>query len=178
MSRTKKTRKTGPIGVQKSSTKQNGEDGKKPKKSSGKISGSRNSAHLKETSVANTGGKQTDRRIGSKTKIKLVADPVSVKKKDNSSLSKPRFSSPKEELEYIENDKRFNTLLDRQEQNSDLSHEEIEYVEQCLKRHRVLCELLGISLLDEEQTDATESDTTETDNDLLEQLENPTFKDF
>lgn len=137
MSRAKKTRKTGPIGVPKSAVKPKVSESRK-KKRVGKKPGSRNSELLKKPS-GSSAGVEKDKRLGSKKPIPLVQE-----------IQKAKFKTPQEELEYIENDPVLQSLLDKQDQNQPLTPKEQHLVDEKLARHQFLCELLGIDEQDDE----------------------------
>lgn len=152
MPRVKKSRKIGQIGTPKStentgkkppSTNQAG----KPKKKTGKPSGSRHNVDTpkKKPIVARTA---VDPRLGSKKPVSLIAKAPE--------KSKPKYFSPAQELEAIENDLRLGKLLDKQDQNKKLSYEEQQYLDKTLARHRQLCELLGIE--DDDDPESEEMD--------------------
>jgi len=163
MPRSKKTRKPGAIGVPKSSSSVSPSAHKKPKKKSGKTPGSRNSL-LESKSIASQGrtNANQDRRHGSKVKIELIKEKVQAKPK--ASLL-PKFRSPLDELEYIENDNRLQKLLDKIDNDQTVNDEDQSYVDHLLKRHAILCELLGI---DSEESPSEQKD----EGDLLDKLEN------
>lgn len=141
MTRQKKTRKVGPIGVRKENRapKPKVQDTKK-KKPKGKNPGNRNSELLKKA-YSNSGGKQLhDSRLGSKKPIALIKQPDAKK-----------FKTPQEELDYIENDPELQRLLDKEESGHPLTPQQQRLLDEKLSRHQFLCELLGIS--DEEDED-------------------------
>lgn len=137
---------------------------KKKKRSAGKVSGSRNSQMEKRVHGAASGQHSSDRRLGSKKKISLVAETSS---KAGQKRVVRKFKSPTDELDYIENDSRLQQLLDKIDRNSPVSIEEQEYVDALLSRHKLLCDLLGIDKSNDESED-------DKDIDLLDKLE----KDF
>lgn len=168
MPRTKKSRKPGPLGAQKQSVKRTQNDSKKQKISKGKASGSRNSLLEQNSVEPKSFAVSKDKRHGSKKKIDLLSDKVKDAKAPKSIL--PKFKSPTEELDFIENDRKLQNLLDKIDNNGSVDAEEQHYVNTLLARHKLLCDLLGI--------DSEESKDSETvvvaDNepeDLLDQLE-------
>jgi hypothetical protein len=154
MARVKKSRKIGQIGVPKESwapKKRKESQAGKVKNRKGNPSGTRNSE-------ATTGSQQsgqrntTDPRIGSKKPIPLIVDT----KTDKPKPAKPKYFSPAEELQSIEDDRRLAKLLDLLDQDNPISKDDQAYVDNILARHKVLCELLGIG--DNEQPEPEEDD--------------------
>ena len=157
MARKKKSRKVGQIGVPKSpeTPAKSRVSQSKPKKKTGNTAGSRHSA-AQENNTASSGQTQRDPRVGSKKPIPLVVE------KSTPAKTKPRYFSPAQELEAIENDRRLAALLDKQEADKALSQDEQAYLDEKLARHKVLCDLLGINDEEDPQED--------TEPDLFEQL--------
>ena len=108
-------------------------------------------------------GTNADKRHGSKKKISLFAAGPS--REDNTRLI-PKFKSPLEELNFIENDKRLQSLIDKLDSGKKVDSQDQHYVEHLLKRHKTLCELLGIE-------DDEEADLDDDSPDLLDKLEQP-----
>ncbi|NMH60611.1 Der GTPase-activating protein YihI [Alteromonas ponticola] len=163
MPRKKKSRKVGLIGVRKDPNAPRPPKGpKRVKKSTGKPAGSR---HNVESTGNNPNQKKTanDPRIGSKKPIPLIAKPTQAEKR--------RYATPTQELAEIEADDRLAMLLDKAENGDKLTASEQQYVNEKMARHRVLCDLLGIS--DEESAD--EDETSPLDN--IERLNIDDFKD-
>ncbi|BDX04488.1 Der GTPase-activating protein YihI [Planctobacterium marinum] len=141
---------------------------KRNKKLNGKAPGNRNS--LKD---GNPGGNQPgntadkkDRRLGSKKKISLLSNEKA--EQNNNKRLIPKFKTPQEELNYIENDTRLQALMDKMDDGQSVDKTEELYVDQLLARHKTLCELLGISV-DADEEDAPQV-VPESD-DLLDMLE-------
>ena len=157
MSRNKKSRKPGAIGVPKSpSFTEKAKHKKKPTK--GRPSGSRH--NVESTSIkATSRTTNTDPRHGSKKSIPLV----------KAAAKKVTYATPKQELAALEADARLISLLDKQEQGIHLSVEQKAYVTEKLDRHAVLCSLLGIELEQEEKT---------TQDDPLDSLDAISMSDF
>lgn len=134
MARRKKTRKIGQIGVRKDPNAP-----KKPtstprkKKHTGLRSGNRNSELLKKQESKHQ-TQAIDKRLGSKTPIKLTSE-----------VTKQKFRTPQEELESIENDATLQALLDKQDEGVELTKKEQSTLDTALARHQLLCELLGIN---------------------------------
>ena len=115
------------------------EQEKRVRKPKGKPAGSRhNDVSAKKENNTNTSSK--DPRVGSKKPIKLIAEP-----KTKMSESKKRYATPQHELDAIEADQKLMDLLDRQDNNEKLSYAENDYVNTKLDRHKILCDLLGIT---------------------------------
>lgn len=115
------------------------EQEKRVRKPKGKPAGSRhNDVSAKKESNTNTSAK--DPRVGSKKPVKLIAEP-----KTQKSEPKKRYATPQQELDAIEADQKLMDLLDRQDNNEKLSYAENDYINTTLDRHKVLCDLLGIT---------------------------------
>jgi ribosome assembly protein YihI (activator of Der GTPase) len=155
MAHSKKSRKPGSIGVAKSDKPKAKVQKNTPKvkKTKGNQPGSRHSAGHTTTHQV-TRSKQ-DPRVGSKKKIDLT--PVA-KKTVNKPL-KPKFATPAQELAALEADPRFNMLLDKVDDGGVLHGDELQFFEQSMARHKILCDLLGIS----EEADDTETGSDEDD---------------
>ena len=170
MPRTKKTRKPGPLAPAKRSSSNQPASIKKPKSKSGNCAGARNSlmdgSHNKSHAIKPKSG---DARLGSKVKIDLFKSKT--QKADKEPRLIPKFKSPAQELEYIENDKKLQVLLDKQEQGKLVSSDEQKYVNTLVQRHGVLCSLLGIDVEQEDDSEGTEEPLVEKDEDLLDKLE-------
>jgi ribosome assembly protein YihI (activator of Der GTPase) len=115
------------------------EQEKRIRKPKGKPAGSRhNDVSAKKEN--NHGKSAKDPRIGSKKPVQLIADS-----KTKKAEPKKRYATPQKELEAIEADQKLMDLLDRQDNDETLTYEERDYVNTKLDRHKVLCDLLGIS---------------------------------
>ncbi len=148
MARKKKSRKVGQIGVpsvSKELRKRKPAAPSKPKMNKGNKPGSRHSAGTSETQAIAKENK--DPRLGSKKPVPLIVETKASKPKSE----KPRYFSPAQELEALENNDKLNGLLDQIDDGVVLSVVDQKYVDECLARHRVLCELLGINDQDEEE---------------------------
>lgn len=149
MARKKKSRKVGQIGVRKDPnykpTPKAPSAKRKPSK--GKPAGSRHNVETEKKSTTRSSTK-ADPRKGSKKPIPLVVSPASV-------VKARKFATPADELAYIEADQRLQSLLDNLEQGQSLNAEQQAYVDEKMSRHKVLCELLGITQdLDDEDDDS------------------------
>ncbi|MFC4698802.1 Der GTPase-activating protein YihI [Glaciecola siphonariae] len=154
MARVKKSRKIGKIGITKT------EAPKKPKKPQlgkstnnlGNKAGSRQ--HIGETKSSQNSGKGTqDPRHGSKKSVDLNKYLKGGSSKAEKSVKK--FSTPQQELDAIEQDPRLEKLLAKQETKTLTKLEQV-YVNETLARHKVLCEMLGIDIDDEESEQETD----------------------
>ena len=147
MASRKKSRKGGPIGVAKSTIPVKRQPSERVRKHKGNKPGSRFNTEVTKEKAASKSPQ--DPRVGSKTPIDLFRH-----KQTSVSTPSKKYHSPKQELDAIENDARLQRLLDKQE-NKTLTKLEQDYVNNQLNRHAVLCDLLGISIEDEQ---AEESD--------------------
>lgn len=149
MARVKKSRKIGQIGTPKESRpprKPKASHEGKPKKHKGNPSGSRNS--VENSGPAETNQRQhKDPRVGSKKPITLVAEPKASANKP----IKPKYFSPRQELQAIEDSEKLSTLLDQLDDGEKISKADQHYVDVTLARHKELCDMLGISQESKEQ---------------------------
>jgi hypothetical protein len=154
MARVKKSRKSGLIGTPKESSESRGK--KKPatapkhKRKSGNAAGTRQNLDI-EPGQSTTHHSIRDKRLGSKKPISLIAEKSN---KKSSSVPRRQFATPEQELNVLEADQRFNRLLDQLEDEQKLSNEDQIWLDQQLARHKVLCDLLGIT----DQPDDTPED--------------------
>lgn len=164
MTRKKKSRKIGQIGVRKQDTRPENKTPnlRKKKAPKGQKSGSRNS--LMEESTLVTSSTQTakkDPKLGSKKKIELtksvkqeapVKKPVQNDRKPEVKLTKvvqPELT-PEQELEALENDEMLIDLAERVEDGELLTGKDAKYFNKHMARYDELCELLGIEEEDED----------------------------
>jgi hypothetical protein len=152
----KKSRKTGPIGVRKStaqptdhSRSSNDSPRRKKKSSSGKPAGSRHSIRNDITKTDSTQTKK-DPRLGSKKPIPLIKESGSSAFQHEKTV----YFSPREELIAIENDERLSALLDKVENDEVMDDADAVYFETKMQRHAQLCALLGIEMDDNDDPDA------------------------
>lgn len=149
MARVKKSRKIGRIGVpkeQREPKKVRESQAGKPKKRKGNPSGSRHS-NIQTSNGTSTQQSPKDPRVGSKKPIPLVAEAKTTKPKPTA--AKPKYFSPAQELKALEENQRLADLLDTLDDGKKLSKEDQQFVDTSLARHKVLCDLLGISENDE-----------------------------
>lgn len=157
----KKSRKVGLIGVRKTDAPRVKKEARTPKKTKGNQAGTRQT--IAEQAPDKSNKKRQDPRIGSKKPIDLKRHLI---KEAPVAIQKPKFKTPKQELNSIEQDEKLQALLDKQESKA-LKTSEAEYVETQLARHKVLCELLGIS-----------AEETEEDNDPLDDFDAISIDDY
>ena len=133
MARSKKSRKVGLIGVRKDPDRKPGqkrlESTPRPKKHKGKPAGSRHNVEQGENGASKRRENQ-DPRLGSKKPIPLV-------------VKKTTITTPKEKQK----------LLDKLDDDKQLTKEQQSYVDEKMARHRILCDLLGIVEDDDEDDD-------------------------
>jgi ribosome assembly protein YihI (activator of Der GTPase) len=165
MARAKKSRKPGQIAAPKISNKTRStstpQEGKKKKSNKGRASGSRNNLLEQAQSAATVSQKVQDRRHGSKKKISLTGPcdkAITLGKAEEHKRLIPKFKTPLQELDFIENDKKLQGLLDKLEVEASISDEEQHYVDSLLNRHKILCGLLG---MDPDGDDDLENDVQE-----------------
>ena len=167
MARQKKSRKVGKIGVSKTPSNVRKPTEKRLKQYLGKPAGSRNNEAL----MVKQGPKKVnkDPRHGSKKPINLFADTT-----DSASVSKKvKYFSPTQELAAIEQDTRLATLLDNIDLGKNVTREDQHFVDQTLARHKVLCDMLGLT----DKPD-TSSESSEEQKDLYSQFEAINIDDF
>ena len=152
MSSRKKTRKVGQIGVRKDpdfklkrGNNKKTDTTQKSRKHSGNPSGSRNAVETKDVKGGTAKVKQ-DPRHGSKKPIQLIKAPVT-------KAEVKRYGTPAEELAALEADTKLSALLDKLDDDQAISKAEQHYVDEKMARHRILCDLLGITDTDEEDDD-------------------------
>lgn len=166
MSRSKKSRKVGQIGIPKaqgnSTAPKRVANDSKPKKRKGLAAGSRHNQEKPRQLYRKTDPSNSDPRIGSKKPISLIATA-------SEQRTAKRFKTPQEELKSLEQDTRLNKLLDKLDSGAQLTFEEQLYVDNKMDRHRILCELLGIQ--DSEEAEAVDEPESDSELDLLAKLD-------
>jgi ribosome assembly protein YihI (activator of Der GTPase) len=167
MARQKKSRKVGKIGISKTPSNVRKPTEKRVKKHLGKPAGSRNNEALTVKQDAKKVNK--DPRHGSKKPVSLIAET----KEHKSAAKKVKYFSPTQELAAIEQDPRLATLLDKIDLGKKVSREDQHYVDQTLARHRILCDILGLTDEPEKQKESSEEQT-----DLYSQFEAIDINDF
>lgn len=148
MARQKKSRKVGKIGISKENTVKPVKTPKTKKPTKGKKSGSRQNTDSLDSHSAK-GARPVDAKLGSKVKINLS------KYKQPTANSSPVALEPIDELNAIESDTKLDALISAAEER-ELTSSEQRYIDTKLKRHKVLCELLGITEDDEEEQQGTD----------------------
>ncbi len=164
-SRSKKTRKVGQIGVRKDpdfkkKRKPNTTSPAKSNKHSGNKAGSRNAVESKAKQEKRSPANK-DPRHGSKKPIELVKAPVA-------KAAVKKYATPADELAALEADNRLAALLDKLDEGIAISKAEQAYVDEKMARHRIICDLLGI----------TDSDDEEEDDDPMNQLDAISMDEF
>jgi ribosome assembly protein YihI (activator of Der GTPase) len=167
MARQKKSRKVGKIGISKTPSNVRKPTEKRVKKHLGKPAGSRNNEALTVKQDAKKVNK--DPRHGSKKPVSLIAET----KEHKSAAKKVKYFSPTQELAAIEQDPRLATLLDKIDLGKKVSREDQHYVDQTLARHKILCDILGLTDEPEKQKESSEEQT-----DLYSQFEAIDINDF
>lgn len=153
MARSKKSRKVGLIGVRKDPDRKPGKpkpaSAQKPKKHKGKPAGNRH--NVEQSSSGHSQSKQAkDPRVGSKKPIDLTPPTASAPAKQTRA---PKYATPEQELAALEADTKLAALLDKLDDDQAISKAEQAYVDEKMARHRVVCELLGITDYDDEEED-------------------------
>ena len=139
MARLKKSRKVGKIGISKTPSNVRKPTEKRTKKHLGKPAGSRNNEAL----TVNQDSKKVnkDPRHGSKKPVSLFAET----KEQKTVAKQVKYFSPTQELASIEQDPRLASLLDNIDLGKKIAREDQHYVDLTLARHKVLCDLLGLT---------------------------------
>lgn len=156
MTRRKKTRKQGPLGVksQPKNVREHGatDNSKKPQRSKGKPAGNRHAEGAAKSAAATGESRQNDPRVGSKRKIPLsVASPAPAPATKQKAAAEPL--SPEQEFAALEENERLQKLLARLDDGKALSAEDQQWVDRQLTRYRALAEKLGIDLEDDDDSD-------------------------
>lgn len=168
MPRQKKSRKVGKIGVAKTSSNVRKPTEKRVKKHLGKPAGSRNNESM-TTQSSPTKKVIKDPRHGSKKPINLIVDTHEQKP----ASKKTKYFSPTQELAAIEQNPRLSSLLDKIDLGKNITQEDQHFVDQTLARHKVLCDMLGLT---DEPAEATQTSDQETD--LFSEFESININDF
>lgn len=187
MSRTKKSRTPGigSNGPAKEDRKKIAEPvAKKPKKTNGKQPGNRQQEANQQKQTNSNSQLNKDPRIGSKTPIvltktieKVVSKPKKVKE---ASIAAIRFveseNALEQELYAIEDDEKLQVILGKQEDDTELSEQEVNYFNEKMERHQQLRESLGLH--DDEDDDESSKSKSASENDLWDRLDNSKFSEF
>ncbi|HCA75999.1 MAG TPA: GTPase-activating protein [Alteromonas sp.] len=150
MAKKKKSRKVGLIGVRKNPDHVNTKSSERPKKHKGKAPGSRHNVEQKKADKAASNSNK-DPRLGSKKPVPLI-------KSVPAKIEKRKFATPAEELAAIEADDRLASLLDKLDDGEKITKEQQHYVDTTMARHKVLCDLMGISDDEDEEDEIDELD--------------------
>lgn len=172
MARSKKTRKGGENGPKHAPrVKKADRDAPKGKRSeTGRKSGSRhNEGMLKQNAPVSASAKAKDPRHGSKKPIALTVDAPKPQSPKANKPKKPKMSD-EQKLVAIENDPRFNSLLDLLEEGRVISAEDQAWLDTQLDQMEVLMERLGLNELEEEAPKAKKT-KADSDDDLLDRFE-------
>jgi uncharacterized protein len=174
MTRQKKSRKVGSIGIRKQDTRPTEQKESRRKKApKGQKSGSRNSLLLdSENKAVNSSGtgQAANKKLGSKKKIDLVVKsektevpPSGKKLKPNVKLEKvaPTRLSPEVELANLESDELLISLVQRVEDGEVLVGKDAKYFNRHIARYDELVEILGLE---------NDEDDNDNDNDPYDSL--------
>ena len=179
MAHSKKSRKVGQIGIPKIKssrpvkTRPDKSEGKS-KKTSGNKSGTRQQLHTEQAQRKNTVKK--DEKHGSKkpidlNKYKSAEAKTSIENKSENEFPPIlKYKTPQEEIAAIEGNQTLDDLLDKQSHER-LTPAEQAYVEQLTTRYADLCELLGISVDEDEQPEGDDIDESAINDDPYAHLD-------
>ena len=167
MARLKKSRKVGKIGTSKTPSNIRKPTEKRDKKHLGKPAGSRNNEAL--TTKQDNKKINKDPRHGSKKLVSLIAET----KEQKTASKKIKYFSPTQELAAIEQDSRLASLLEKLDIGKNITREDQYFVDLTLARHKILCDLLGLT----DKPDHSD-DTSEKQTDLYSQFEAINIDDF
>lgn len=167
MARQKKSRKVGKIGISKTPSNVRKPTEKRVKKHLGKPAGTRNNEALTVNQDRKKSNK--DPRHGSKKPVNLIAET----KEQKLAVQKVKHFSPTQELASIEQDPRLAALLNKIDLGKKIAREDQHYVDQTLARHKVLCEMLGVTEEPEKPIKSSEQQT-----DLYSQFESINIDDY
>jgi len=167
MARQKKSRKVGKIGISKTPSNVRKPTEKRVKKHLGKPAGTRNNEALTVNQDRKKSNK--DPRHGSKKPVNLIAET----KEQKLAVKMVKHFSPTQELASIEQDPRLAALLNKIDLGKKIAREDQHYVDQTLARHKVLCEMLGVTEEPEKPIKTSEQQT-----DLYSQFESINIDDY
>ena len=156
---------------------------KKPKKKTGKAAGSRQLEGTQKAKSSTANRTNKDPRIGSKKAIELVpnvkTEPKPIKRKSSQPIAKVRVvdngPSIAQQLAAIEADERLQLILAKQEQEQELTAEEVDYYNQLMEQYETLSAQIE---QEESQTESTGSDKSLGDDDLWDKLDSSDFSDY
>jgi len=189
MSRSKKSRKpsSAPTAKPKLSKKELESVEKRVRKHKGNKAGNRQQEASPLNEKKNL-SENKDPRLGSKKPIVLIK--ATAKKRTKTKSVKPtpiaavRAIEPEsssmdeealvQELEAIEDNPKVQAILEKQEQELELSEREVDFFNQQMERHQKICELLGYDD-DEDENDSMSEESQNAENDLWDKLDNNDF---
>ncbi|TWX70894.1 Der GTPase-activating protein YihI [Colwellia demingiae] len=206
MSRSKKSRKPGgaPTAKPKLSKQELEKVEKRTRKTTGKVAGNRQKEAMPEQTDNNQQGGNKDPRLGNKTPIVLgkIITKAEKAKAEKSKQAKAKLASqksapiasirfvedtvvenivielsPEQELDAIEQDETLQTILAKQEDDTALTEQEVDYYNEKMERHQALSAELGLDE-DDDASDSDESNNGDSEDDLWDKLDRPDFSDF
>jgi ribosome assembly protein YihI (activator of Der GTPase) len=196
MSRSKKSRKPGgaPTAKPKLSKQELATVEKRIRKSTGKVAGNRQKEAMQDQADNKQQSGNKDPRLGNKTPIvlgKVVAKqdkPKQLKTKQNSdklsAVASVRFVedtvvelSAEQEIDAIEQDELLQNILAKQEDDIELTEQEVDYYNEKMERHQVLSAELGLDE-DEDTNDNDLSTGSDSEDELWDKLDRLDFSDF
>ncbi|MEY8216380.1 MAG: Der GTPase-activating protein YihI [Colwellia sp.] len=199
MSRSKKSRKPGsaPTAKPKLSKVELANVEKRLRKKTGKKPGNRQQEGKQVKSTDQTSNQNKDPRIGSKKPIDLGGNVLqSIDKVKKAKTSKIKQDSPIAairvaksetsiehnlapdlalELSNIENDEHLQNILAKQEDDLELTEQEVNYYNDMMERHQQLTEKLGV--IDEDTEDKTNQRKVNSEDDLWDKLDGSSLSD-
>ena len=197
MTRSRKSRKpgVGSIGLPKDDKKKSiVVSDKKPKKKTGKKPGNRQQEATNQQKNNTDSLNKKDPRIGSKKAIDLGLPKTKQPAKSKSLKNKPSpiaaiceveqptldQSALEQEIYAIEDDQTLQSILEKQESDTGLTKDEVDYFNKKMTRHQQLREQLGWSDDEEDNVDESESSQTQPsdEDDLWDKLDNNDFSEF
>lgn len=169
MTRQKKSRKVGQIGIRKQESRpaEKKENTRRKKTPKGQKSGSRNSLvddNVKSLNPAANNPGSKNKKLGSKKKIELIPKPEAEKPikamrhvEPSVKLEKVKeVLLPEEELALLEKDELLIALAERVEQGEVLTGKDAKYFNRNIARYDELVEILGLDEEDEFEADPME----------------------
>jgi len=159
---------------------------KKPKKKTGKPAGNRQQEAVKKKKGTSSNPRSNDPRVGNKTPIVLGTlkqeAPQSIKKEKPTPIAAVRpieveekslsLDALEQELYTIEDDPRLAAILNKQDEDVELSEEEVLLFNELMDRHQAIREQLG---WDDEEDDVEEENSNVSDDDLWNKFDNDEF---
>ena len=192
MSRTKKSRKpgTGSIGILKDDKKKLvTPTPRKAKKKSGKEAGNRQKEASPKVNNGQKSSVNKDPRIGNKTPIDLgkpVTAPIKTKAAkpakviaNNSPIAAIRAveasESLAEQLNRIEQDPRLLEILEKQDDDIELTAEDVNYYNELMEQHEKISQALG---LDDEEEIIAPTKSSDSEDDLWDKFDSSDLSKF